>query len=92
MKIKYEFADGTVSEVEVDEFIGTVIVEDRRLEDNLARKERYHCCSMDAAEFEGMDYGTEETPEDWERTRMMEKYTVCRSAFRGMAFCITSAQ
>lgn len=63
MKIKYEFADGTVSEVEVEESIGAVIIEDRRVEDNLSRKERYHCCSLDGAEFEGADYGTEETPE-----------------------------
>ena len=63
MKIKYEFADGTVSEVEVEESIGAVIIEDRRLEDNLARKERYHCHSLDAVEFEGTEYGTEETPE-----------------------------
>lgn len=27
MKIKYEFADGTVSEVEVEESIGAVIIE-----------------------------------------------------------------
>ena len=53
MKIKYEFADGTVSEVEVEEAIGAVIIEDRRLEDNLSRKERYHCYSLDAAQFEG---------------------------------------
>ena len=63
MKIKYEFADGTVSEIEVEESIGAVIIEDRRLEDNLARKERYHCHSLDAVEFEGVEYGTEETPE-----------------------------
>ena len=63
MKIKYEFADGTVSEVEVEESIGEVIIEDRRQEDNLARKERYHCYSLDAAQFEGSEYGTEETPE-----------------------------
>ena len=63
MKIKYEFADGTVSEVEVEESIGAVIIESRRKEDNLARKERYHCYSMDAAQFEGDEYGTEETPE-----------------------------
>lgn len=63
MKIKYEFADGTVSEVEVEESIGAVIIESRREEDNLARKERYHCYSMDAAQFEGDEYGTEETPE-----------------------------
>ena len=48
MKIKYEFADGTVSEVEVEESIGAVIIEDRRLEDNLSRKERYHCYSLDS--------------------------------------------
>ena len=63
MKIKYEFADGTVSEVEVEESIGAVIIEDRRLEDNLSRKERYHCYSLDAAQFEGAEYGTDETPE-----------------------------
>lgn len=53
MKIKYEFTDGTVSEVEVEESISAVIIEDRRLEDNLSRKERYHCYSLDAAQFEG---------------------------------------
>ena len=63
MKIKYEFADGTMSEVEVEESIGAVIIESRRKEDNLARKERYHCYSMDAVQFEGDEYGTEETPE-----------------------------
>lgn len=47
MKIKYEFADGTVSEVEVEDSIGAVISEDRRLEDNLSRKERYHCYSRE---------------------------------------------
>lgn len=63
MKIKYEFADGTVSEVEVEDSIGAVIIEDRRLEDNLSRKERYHCYSLDAAQFEGAEYSDGETPE-----------------------------
>ena len=63
MKIKYEFADGTVSEVEVEESIGAVIIEDRRLEDNLSRRERYHCYSLDAAQFEGAAYSDMETPE-----------------------------
>lgn len=35
MKIRYEFVDGEISEVEVAEEIGSVIVESRRLEDNL---------------------------------------------------------
>ena len=76
MKIKYEFADGTVSEVEVEESIGEVIIEDRRQEDNLARKERYHCYSLDAAQFEGSEYGTEETPE----TKMERKQDTERIA------------
>lgn len=63
MKIKYEFADGTMSEVEVEDFIGAVIIEDRHLEDNLSRKERYHCYSLDAAQFEGVEYSGGETPE-----------------------------
>ena len=63
MKIKYEFADGTVSEVEVEESIGAFIVEDRRREGNLTRKEGYHCYSLDAVEFEGMDFAAEGTPE-----------------------------
>ena len=63
MKIRYEFVDGTVSEVEVEESIGAVIIESRREEDNLARKERYHCYSMDAAQFESTEYADNETPE-----------------------------
>lgn len=63
MKIKYEFADGTVSEVEVEDSIGAVIIEDRRMEDNLSRKERYHCYSMGAVQFEGAEYSDGETPE-----------------------------
>lgn len=63
MKIKYEFVDGTVSEVEVEESIGAVIIESRRKEDNLARKERYHCYSLDAAQFEGEEYADDFIPE-----------------------------
>ena len=63
MKIKYKFVDGTVAEVEVDESIGTVITELRRLEGNLARKESYHCYSLEAIQFEGAEYSDGETPE-----------------------------
>ena len=63
MKIRYEFVDGEISEVEVTEEIGSVIVESRRLEDNLARKERYHCYSLDAVDFEGSGYASKDTPE-----------------------------
>lgn len=76
MKIKYEFADGTVSEVEVEESIGAVIIDSRRKEDNLSRKERYHCYSLDSAQFESMDFADEGTPE----TAMEQKLKYERTA------------
>ena len=42
MKITYCFVDGTTSTVEVDEEIGSVILESRRKEHALNEKERYH--------------------------------------------------
>lgn len=62
MKIKYEFINGETTEIEVDENIGTFILDSRRIEENLARKERYHCYSSDAA-WEGLDYADPNTPE-----------------------------
>ena len=63
MKINYTFNNGENSEVEVNEEIGAIILESRRKEENLARKERYHCVSMDNSEFEGVDFIDETTPE-----------------------------
>lgn len=63
MKINYTFANGETSDVEVSEEIGTVILDSRREESNLDRKERYHCYSLDGAEFEGMEMADKETPE-----------------------------
>ena len=63
MKINYTFANGETSDVEVSEEIGNLILDSRREESNLDRKERYHCYSLDAAEFEGMDYADGSTPE-----------------------------
>lgn len=63
MKISYTFANGENSEVEVSEEIGTFILDSRREEENLGRKERYHCYSMDAADYEGKDYADLHTPE-----------------------------
>ncbi len=63
MKINYTFADGETSEVEVTEEIGNMILDSRRQESNLDRKERYHCYSSDAAEFEGEEYADADTPE-----------------------------
>ena len=57
MKITYKFADGTVSEVEVSEEIGTLIMDSRREEHALQEKERCHCRSLDAIDYEGSEYG-----------------------------------
>jgi len=59
MKIKYEFINGESTEIEVDETIGTFILDSRRIEENLARKERYHCLSSDAFDSDASDTVTE---------------------------------
>ena len=43
--------------------IGNYITASRREECNLARKERYHCYSLDAIDYEGPEYATDTTPE-----------------------------
>ena len=53
MKINYTFVNGDTSDVEVSEEIGNLILDSRRVESNQDRKERYHCYSLDAAEYEG---------------------------------------
>ena len=63
MKINYTFANGETSDVEVREEIGNLILDSRREESNQDRKERYHCYSLDATEYEGRDYADGSTPE-----------------------------
>ena len=63
MKIQWNFADGTKSEVEVNEELGAFITASRREDNNLSRKERYHCYSLDAVLFEGKEYGDNHTPD-----------------------------
>lgn len=57
MKIKYVFANGDVSEVEVSEEIGAIVIESRKAEHAQQEKERYHCYSLDAIDYEGDEYG-----------------------------------
>jgi DNA-directed RNA polymerase specialized sigma24 family protein len=56
MLIRYEFCTGEVEAVEVNEEIGTVIVDSRREEANLDRKEHRHCWSLDAMTYEGAEF------------------------------------
>lgn len=63
MKVKYEFNNGDVTEVEVSDEIGAMIIDSRREEESAERKHRRHCYSMDAAVYEGLEYGTEDFTE-----------------------------
>ena len=73
MKIKYVFADGSVSEVEVDEEVGEFILQSRRKEDADDHKQHYHCSySIDALLYEGDEYGEcdaypSDTDEEYEK-------------------------
>ncbi|MBR4857701.1 MAG: hypothetical protein IKU08_00800 [Clostridia bacterium] len=64
MIIKYKFANGDVSMVEVSEDVGEVIVDSRKKEHANNEKQRYHCYSSDAA-YEGMDYAAPHTLESF---------------------------
>lgn len=63
MIIKYDFAAGTSSEVEVNDKISAAIVEIERQEDNLSHREHYHCLSMDGFLYEGVEMTTGESIE-----------------------------
>ena len=55
MKIKYAFLDGTVTEVEVSDEIGAVIIDSRKAEHAQDERHRYHCYSYDAIDLLAFD-------------------------------------
>ncbi|MBO2527744.1 MAG: hypothetical protein CW335_06185 [Clostridiales bacterium] len=59
----YKFVTGETSVVEVPEEIVAFLAEADKAEHALAERERNHCFSMDAAEYEGTDYSDGTTPE-----------------------------
>ena len=64
MEIKYKFANGEESYVEVSEEIGAAILESRRKEENLNKKEyRHSAYSIDAIEYTGEDLVDKDTIE-----------------------------
>ena len=58
MKVSYEFNNGDVTEVEVSEEIGAMIIDSRREEESRDKMEHRHCYSLDAITYEGAEYGT----------------------------------
>lgn len=82
MKLKYEFNDGTSSEIEVDEVYGNIVLDDRRKEENYERKlRRYHTSSIDSLKYEGSEFSDFRSPsyyyekslEDIEQSELLEK-------------------
>ena len=65
MVITYKFNDGTVSKVEVSKEIGEAIRNSRKDEHADNEKNRYHCLSLDAIDYEGAEYGCSETVESY---------------------------
>lgn len=74
MKVVYQFADGTTSEVEVDEELGNYITAAQREESSTERKQCRHCFSLDTILYEGMEFGTSGTPEDDAETEALHKH------------------
>ena len=73
MEVKYKFANGEESYVEVSEEIGAAILESRRKEGNLNKKEyRHSAYSIDALLYEGEELADRDTPE----SVMMEREKV----------------
>ena len=61
MKIKYEFVNGDVVEVEAPDVIGKFIEESLRAEHASDEKNRVHTCSLEGSLYEGREYGYNDT-------------------------------
>lgn len=58
MKITYEFVTGEVSEVEVDEHLGGMLLDLDRQQDNNDQKETRRHVSLDSMDYEGELFAT----------------------------------
>lgn len=83
MIIKYKFATGEVTEVDVSDEIGAVITASRKAEHALEERNRYHCYSLDAIDYEGLEYGEcDEYPIEDDSAEQTERI---KAAFRTAA-------
>ena len=60
MKIRYQFVNGDVSEIEVDDALGEVLLDLDRQENNNNRKETRRHYSLESRIYEGEDYAAED--------------------------------
>ena len=74
MIIKYEFANGETSEVEVDDEIGALVIKSRTEEDSIRRRTERHCLSLGAFPYEGEIFIDRDTLADpYEQTELSER-------------------
>lgn len=59
-KIRYTFANGETSKIEVNDELAAVIAECDRVEHANDEKQRYHCYSLDECDYEGADFACED--------------------------------
>ena len=57
MKITYKFVNGEISEIEVDDYYGEILKDFNRKQRNSNRVYRRHNYSLEAAMYQGEDYG-----------------------------------
>ena len=60
MIIRYEFVNGEISEIEVDDYYGEILKEFNRNQRNSNRVYRRHNYSLEAALYQGKDFGYNE--------------------------------
>ena len=61
MKVRYEFVNGEISEIEVDDNLGELLVDFDRQEYNNDHKETRRHYSLEGKVYEGMDYAVEDS-------------------------------
>ncbi|MCI8360629.1 MAG: sigma-70 family RNA polymerase sigma factor [Clostridiales bacterium] len=62
MNIRYEFTNGEISEIEVDETLGGLLVELDRQEYNNDHKETHRHVSLDGLDYEGALFASPDDP------------------------------
>lgn len=63
MKLTYKSVTREVTEIEVCEYYGNLVIDSRREEESGNRKYRRHNLSLDAITYEGLEYADPDNPE-----------------------------
>lgn len=89
MKIKYEFVNGDVIEIEAPDEIGEVIKESRKAEHADDERNRVHNHSLEGALYEGREFGYYDSKlrrlesKEMQKARMLKKRQMRRGLAKG---------